>query len=67
MHAAARVDDVRHVPFALVGLGAEQRFVEMADHDGRVVEVEQQRTQRVAPERPDTVGDHEPTGFGLER
>jgi hypothetical protein len=64
---AARVHNVRYIPLAFVGLWAEQRFLEMTDHDSRVVQVEQQGSKCVAPERTYAVRDHEPSGLGLER
>ena len=63
---AARIHDVGHVALALVQSVAQQGFVEPSEHPGRVVEVEQQRTDRVGAHRPDPVRQHQPALLGLE-
>ena len=45
----------------------EQRLVEVTDHPARIVEIEQQRADRIGAERSDAVGDHQPARLGLER
>ena len=49
---AARVHDVGDVAVLLVGLRRDQRSGRAAEDDGRVVEVEQQRADRVGAHRP---------------
>ena len=63
----AAIDDIRHVAFALVVLGGEQRLAEATDDFGWVFEVEQSSTDAVFAHRADAVRDDEPAGLGLDR
>ena len=65
---AARVDDVRHVAVLLVGLRVRAAAADVWPMTTRrVVEVEQQRADRVRAHRADAVGEHEPALVGLDR
>jgi EmrB/QacA subfamily drug resistance transporter len=63
---AAGVDDVRHIAGALVLGGGQERFVEAAEHDGGVVEVQQDGPDAVGAHRPDAVGQDDPALLGLD-
>jgi len=65
-HAAARVNDVRHVPIAFTLVWLEEWLVEMADDMEGIFGIEQNRSQGVAAKRPHPMGDHQPSGLGLE-
>ncbi len=65
--AAATVDDVRDVALALVGVGLQQRYLQPADHARRIIEIEQERAQRILAHRADAVRQHQPAGLGLDR
>ena len=57
---AAEVDDVGHVAFPFVGSGAQQRLPELAENPGRIVDIEQDRSDAVGAHRTDAVGEHQP-------
>ena len=64
--ASTGVDDVWHKPGSLVALGADQGFVEVADHDARIIEIEQNRPNAVFVHGSDAVGEDEPSAFGFD-
>src|SRR5678816_3577985 len=64
---AARVHDVRHIPFTLVLGGLDERTRQMTENAMRILKVEQQRSDRIAAHRSDAVRQHEPTGLGFDR
>ena len=60
------VDDVGHVAFPFVGSGAQQRLPELAENPGRIVDIEQDRSDAVGAHRTDAVGEYQPPGIGLD-
>ena len=65
-HAAARVDDIRHITETLLSGRNEQRFAGLTDHSARVVMVQQGRANAVLAHRAHAVRQEQPAGLGFE-
>ena len=63
---AAGIDDVGHIPLAVLVLGGEDRLLRPAQHLGRIVLVEQSRADRIFAHRPDAVGEKQPALVRLD-
>src|SRR5258708_31474413 len=63
--SAARINDVGHVAFPFVLVGFEQRLAEATDHFGRIIAIEEERTDAVPSHRADTVAEDQPPCIGL--
>ena len=66
-HGSAGVDDVGHVAVTLTIERFDQWLFEVSDHSCRIIDVEQDRRDRVAAHRADGVGEDEPAVFGFDR
>ena len=63
---ATRIDDVGHVAFTLVLVGFEQRFAKPTDHFGRIITIEQERSDTVLSQGANTVAEDQPARVGLD-
>jgi hypothetical protein len=65
--AAAGINNIRDVTFALRFIRTQQRFAQTFDDAHWVVQVEQERAEAIPPHCADAVAQHQPARFGFNR
>src|ERR1700733_10699065 len=63
----AGVDDIRYIAILLIGSWGEERFTKLAKDPSGIFKLKQDRSDAVGAHWANTVSEHQPACFGLDR
>lgn len=64
--SAAAIHNVRHVTFALIFIGLQQRLAEAAEDLAGIIAIEEERTDAVFSHRANSMAENQPSGIGFD-